>query len=72
MQHYMTDIVFWVVLLAMMALSWLLDLLCCRVLAAFRLPEGTRRLIRILFVAMLLAMSLMLAFYLSSIIVLRI
>lgn len=71
MQHYTADFVFWIALLVMAALSYVMDLLCCRLLALFRLSERARRVIRILFGVMLAAMSLMVAFYMASVVALR-
>lgn len=71
MESYTADVVFWIALLGMAALSYFLDMLCCRVLALFQLPERTRRLIRILFGATLAIISLMAAFYAATLVILR-
>ncbi|MFC3677719.1 hypothetical protein [Ferrovibrio xuzhouensis] len=71
MESYTADIVFWAALFGMAVLSYFLDMLCCRLLALFRLSDGARRMIRILFGVMLAAMSLMVAFYISTFVILR-
>lgn len=65
------DIGFIVTLIGMGVLAYFLDILCCRLLALFRLPPWLRHIIRLAMIAVLATSALLVAFYASSILSLR-